>query len=156
MVIIGQAPGRAAQETGIPWNDASGKTLRGWLGVTDEQFYDESLFALVPMDFYFPGKGPSGDLPPRKEFAEMWHPKLLEEMPNVELTLLIGQYAQKYYLGDTAERNLTETVRSYEKYLPDYLPLVHPSPLTSRWRSKNPWFATDVLPELQSRVRALI
>jgi len=155
IVIIGQAPGRITQESGIPWDDPSGKTLREWLAVTDDEFYDERNISLVPMDFYFPGKGKTGDLPPRKEFADMWHPQLLRAMSNVKLTILIGQYAQKYYLGKQAKRNLTENVRAYKEYLP-YLPLVHSSPLTFRWRKKNPWFTTDVIPELQTIVRRIL
>jgi uracil-DNA glycosylase len=139
-----------------PWNDVSGQLLRKWLGVTDEQFYDPDLIALVPMDFYYPGKGTHGDLPPRKGFAEKWHPVLLEHMPNVELIILIGAYAQKYYLGKNAKRTLTETVYAYEEYLPTYFPLVHPSPLNFRWRSKNGWFETDVVPKLSKAIEEIL
>ena len=156
IVIIGQAPGRVAQESGIPWNDVSGDTLRDWLGLSREQFYDEKLIALVPMDFYFPGKGKSGDLPPRKEFAEMWHPQILSSMTDLQLTILVGRYAQSYYLGDTAKRNLTETVRAASEYLPTQLPLVHPSPLTIRWRKQNPWFESETLPEARSIVSNIL
>lgn len=153
IIIVGQAPGRIAQETGVPWNDASGRLLRQWLGVSDEQFYDPDLFALIPMDFYYPGKGAHGDLPPRKEFAEKWHPKLRAHMPAVRLTILVGAYAQKYYLAHQAEKNLTETVAHFAHYLPEYLPLVHPSPLTARWRARNPWFEAEVVPVLRQRVQ---
>ena len=156
IVIVGQAPGRKAQESLQPWSDVSGKLLRSWLGVTDEQFYDPNVDALIPMDFYYPGKGAHGDLPPRKGFAEKWHPQLLAHMPDVELTILIGAYAQKHYLGNRAERNLTETVRAYEAYLPDYFPLVHPSPLNFRWRKNNPWFEAEVVPELRRRIAQLL
>ena len=156
IVIVGQAPGRKAQESLQPWSDVSGKLLRSWLGVTDEQFYDPNVVALIPMDFYYPGKGAHGDLPPRKGFAEKWHPQLLAHMPDVELTILIGAYAQKHYLGNRAERNLTETVRAYEAYLPDYFPLVHPSPLNFRWRKNNPWFEAEVVPELRRRIAQLL
>jgi uracil-DNA glycosylase len=156
IVIIGQAPGRITQESGIPWDDPSGITLREWLAVTDEEFYDDTKIALMPMDFYFPGKGKTGDLPPRKEFADTWHPQLLAAMPNIELTILIGQYAQKYYLGKQAKRNLTENVRAYKEYLPTYLPLVHSSPLTFRWRKQNPWFVSDVIPDVQKIVRGIL
>lgn len=149
IVVIGQAPGRKAQESGIPWHDASGQMLRAWMGVSDEQFYDPDVIALLPMDFYYPGKGAHGDLPPRKEFASTWHAKLLENMPNVELIILIGAYSQKYYLGKKAGRNLTETVYHYADYLPTYFPLVHPSPLNFRWQAKNPWFKADVVPALR-------
>lgn len=156
IMIVGQAPGRRAQESMRPWNDVSGQLLRKWLGVTDEQFYDPDLIALVPMDFYYPGKGTHGDLPPRKGFAEKWHPVLLEHMPNVELIILIGAYAQKYYLGKNAKRTLTETVYAYEEYLPTYFPLVHPSPLNFRWRSKNGWFETDVVPKLSKAIEEIL
>ena len=156
IVIVGQAPGRKAQESLQPWSDVSGKLLRSWLGVTDEQFYDPNVVALIPMDFYYPGKGAHGDLPPRKGFAEKWHPQLLAHMPDVELTILIGAYAQKHYLGKRAERNLTETVRTYETYLPDYFLLVHPSPLNFRWRKNNPWFEAEVVPELRRRIVRLL
>jgi uracil-DNA glycosylase len=152
IAVIGQAPGKKAQDSRIAWNDASGATLFGWLGVTEEQFRDPELFALIPMDFYYPGKGASGDLPPRKEFARKWHPQLLELMPDIRLTLLIGGYAQTYYLADRAGRNLTDTVRAFEDYLPDIIPLVHPSPLNFRWQARNPWFRTDLVPALRHRV----
>ncbi len=156
IAIIGQAPGSKAQVTMKPWNDASGVLLRKWLGVTDEQFYDPAVFALIPMDFYYPGKAPHGDLPPRKGFAEKWHPKLLELMPNIELIVLIGAYSQKYYLGKNAKRNLTETVQAYEEYLPKYFPLVHPSPLNFRWRAKNAWFDVEVVPALHKAVHKIL
>jgi uracil-DNA glycosylase len=148
IAIVGQAPGRRAQEVMVPWQDASGDVLRKWLGCSNEQFYDPALIALLPMDFYYPGSAAHGDLPPRKGFAEKWHPKLLEQMPNIELIVLVGSYAQKYYLKKHTKQNLTETVRAFNEYLPDYFPLVHPSPLNFRWRAKNPWFDTDVLPVL--------
>lgn len=156
IVIVGQAPGARAQESKKPWNDVSGKMLRQWLDVSDEQFYNPDIFALIPMDFYYPGKGVHGDLPPRKGFAEKWHPQLLEHMPDVRLILLIGAYSQKYYLGKTAGKNLTETVHNYKNYLPEYFPLVHPSPLNFRWRSKNPWFESRVVPELKRHVHAIV
>ena len=156
IVLVGQAPGRIAQETRKPWNDASGRLLRKWLGVTDEQFYNPDLFAIMPMDFYYPGKGAHGDLPPRKEFAPTWHPKLLALMPDVRLTILVGAYAQKYYLGMRTERNLTETVKNFNNYLPEYFPLVHPSPLNFGWRKHNPWFEKEVIPLLQVLVQKAI
>jgi len=152
IVVIGQAPGKQAQETQIPWNDASGIKLRQWLGVTDAQFYDPDTIALLPMDFYYPGKGAHGDLPPRTDFASVWHPRILTLMPSVRLTVLIGSYAQKHFLGTSAKKNLTETVRAYRDYVPDRIPLVHPSPLNFRWQAKNPWFETDVIPALQTLV----
>ncbi|MFI2486911.1 uracil-DNA glycosylase family protein [Promicromonospora kroppenstedtii] len=152
IVLVGQAPGRKAQESRKPWNDASGVKLRTWLGVTDEQFYDPDLFAILPMDFYYPGKGASGDLPPRKDFAGRWHPRILAELPSRSLTVLVGSYAQKYYLGGRAKKSLTETVRAYQEYLPQTVPLVHPSPLNFRWQAKNPWFEADVVPALRAAV----
>ena len=156
IVIVGQAPGRVAQESGKPWNDISGQNLRRWLDVTEEQFYNPELFALIPMDFYYPGKGKHGDLPPRREFAEKWHSRLLDRMTEVKLTILVGAYAQKFYLAGQAKRDLTETVASYNDYLPKYFPLVHPSPLNFRWRKRNPWFAGEVIPALQRVVREVL
>jgi uracil-DNA glycosylase len=152
IALIGQAPGRKAQESGVPWNDASGVRLRTWLGVDDTQFYDPDRFAIIPMDFYYPGKGVSGDLPPRKDFASLWHQRILAELPDLRLTVLVGGYAQKYYLAGRAKSSLTETVRSYQEYLPSIVPLVHPSPLNFRWQSRNPWFETEVVPVLRSLV----
>lgn len=156
IVVIGQAPGKKAQESGKVWDDASGKRLMEWLGVNEDTFRDESLFANMPMDFYYPGKGASGDLPPRRDFAKLWHKRILQEMPRVELTLLIGSYAQQYYLGANRMRTLTETVRNFKKYTPKYFPIVHPSPLNFRWHTKNPWYEKDVVPELQKRISRII
>ncbi len=156
IAIIGQAPGRKAQTTMKPWNDASGIALRKWLGVSDEVFYDPDIIALTPMDFYYPGKGVHGDLPPRKDFAQKWHPKLFALMPNIELVLLVGAYAQKYYLPDASRQTLTKTVSDYQTYLPRYFPLVHPSPLNFRWRTQNPWFEADVVPDLRRRVADIL
>lgn len=156
ILIIGQAPGTKVHQSGIPWNDASGEELRRWLDVSKEQFYDTSLFGIMPMGFCYPGKGSSGDLPPRPECAPAWHQQLLAHMKNVKLTLLIGQYAQKYYLGPGFRGSLTETVQHYHDFLPQYFPLVHPSPRNRIWMKKNPWFETDVLPRLQSITRDLL
>jgi uracil-DNA glycosylase len=156
IVIIGQAPGRRAQLSGIPWDDPSGVTLRRWLGLPPAAIYDPRTVALLPMDFYYPGRGNHGDLPPRPDFASRWHPLLLEHMPKVELTVLIGQYAQRHYLAGRLKSTLTETVHAYREYLPDMFPLVHPSPLNFRWQARNPWFAETVLPELRRRVAAAL
>lgn len=156
IVIIGQAPGTKVHESGIPWDDQSGKRLRQWLNVTDEQFYNTDNFAIVPMGFCYPGKGKTGDLPPRPECAPQWHQQLLDNMPKVELILLVGAYAQKYYLKDEAKKTLTETVGAYESYLPKYFPMPHPSPTNRFWRSKNPWFEALVVPELQAKVRNVL
>lgn len=149
IVIIGQAPGQKVQNSGIPWDDASGNNLREWLGVSKETFYDEKVFALIPMGFCFPGTGKSGDLPPRPECATLWHQQLLESMKEVKLTLLIGQYAQNYYLKNNSKRTLTDTVKNYHEYLPDFLPLPHPSPRNNIWQKKNSWFKESVIPTLQ-------
>ena len=153
ILIIGQAPGRRVHESGIPWHDKSGENLRKWLAVTEAEFYDEELFGIIPMGFCFPGTGKSGDLPPRKECAPQWHPMLLEKMTTVKLTLLVGSYAQKYYLGKQAKKNLTQTVMHFEEYLPNYLPLPHPSPRNNIWMKKNQWFAKDLLPQLKQIIQ---
>ena len=149
VAIIGQAPGTKVHKTGIPWNDQSGKLLREWMGVSSEQFYDTDIFAIVPMGFCYPGKGKSGDLPPRKECAPLWHEKLFDMMQSIELTLLIGSHSQKYYLGEDMKSNLTETVHSYEDYLPEYFPMPHPSPRNRIWLKKNSWFEEKNIPELK-------
>ena len=154
--IIGQAPGMKTEEAGIYWKDKSGDRLREWLGVDEDTFYKSGLFAVVPMDFYFPGHGKSGDLPPRKGFAEKWHPQLLKECPDIELTLLIGQYAQAYYLHEKVSGKVTERVHHFKDYLPTYFPLVHPSPRNQIWMAKNPWFEAEVVPELQTLVQEII
>lgn len=156
LLIIGQAPGRRVHETGIPWNDPSGDNLRAWLNMDKSVFYDASKVSLMPMGFCYPGTGKSGDLPPRHECAPQWHTLLREEMPDIQLTLLIGQYSQKYYLGKMVKENLTETVRAFESYLPVYLPLPHPSPRNNIWLRKNEWFAAELLPELKRIVAALM
>ena len=156
IVLVGQAPGRIAQQTLKPWNDASGRLLRRWLNVTDEQFYNPDLFALMPIDFYYPGRGVHGDLPPRLDFAKKWHPRLLAQMPNIRLTILVGSYAQKYYLDRRANQKLTATVADFNAFLPDYFPLVHPSPLNIGWRKRNPWFESDVISVLQTIVKEIL
>ncbi len=145
IAIVGQAPGRKAEKSQLYWNDLSGDRLREWMGISREEFYGTDRIAHLPMDFYYPGKAKQGDLPPRKGFAEKWHPLLLEKMPNIETIILVGNHAQKYYLGNKMEKNLTETVRNYKNYLPKYLPLVHPSPLNIGWFKRNPWFESEVL-----------
>ncbi len=156
IVIIGQAPGTKVHASGIPWDDASGRQLRKWLNVTDEEFYDVEKFAIIPMGFCYPGKGKSGDLPPRKECAPQWHQELFDRMPNLELVILIGMYAQNYYLKETAKKTLTETVDNYPEYLPKYFVLPHPSPRNRFWFTKNPWFEREVLPELKRRVKKIL
>ena len=156
VMIVGQAPGIKAQESGKYWYDKSGDRLRGWMGVDRLTFYGSDIFAIIPMDFYYPGKGKSGDLPPRKDFALKWHNKLLKNLPYIELIILIGQYSQKFYLGDKVKANLTETVKSYREYLPKYLPLVHPSPRNQIWFKKNLWFEEEVVPLLREKIRGYL
>ncbi len=156
IVIIGQAPGTKVHASGVPWDDASGKQLRKWLNVSDEDFYDASKFAIIPMGFCYPGKGKTGDLPPRPECAPQWHQPLFNELQHVELVILIGMYAQNYYLGKAAKKTLTETVNNFQNYLPKYLPLPHPSPRNRFWLTKNPWFEELVVPELRTIVKELI
>lgn len=154
--IVGQAPGIKAQETRLYWNDKSGDRLREWMGVDYDTFYHSGYFAAIPMDFYFPGHGKSGDLPPRKGFAEKWHQPILDLLPDLELTILIGQYAQKYYLHQKGTVKLTDTVKHYQDYLPEFFPLVHPSPRNQIWMAKNLWFAETVIPDLRERVQKII
>jgi uracil-DNA glycosylase len=156
IVIIGQAPGQKVQDSGIPWDDQSGNELRRWLGISKEQFYNDKLFALVPMGFCYPGKGTSGDLPPRPECAPLWHNQLFTKMKKVKLVILIGQYSQKYYLGEKLRPTLTETVKNYQEYLPQYLPLVHPSPRNKIWQKKNPWFEMEIIPQLRKIINHAI
>lgn len=156
LLIVGQAPGIRAQTTHKMWNDLSGQRLRAWMNVSDEIFYDSGKIAILPADFYYPGKGKNGDLPPRAGFAAKWHPKLWPLLPNVKLTLLVGSYAQRFYLHQSSTAQLTQTVKNYQEYLPKYFPLVHPSPLNYGWIKKNPWFETQVLPALRQKVSALI
>jgi uracil-DNA glycosylase len=152
IIIIGQAPGRRVHETGIPWNDASGKTLRKWLDVEDSIFYDPSVFSILPMSFCYPGKGISGDLPPRPECAPLWHVDFFKNLKTKPFILLIGQYAQRYYLKKDYKNSLTETVRNFKEFLPEYFPLPHPSPRNQNWVKINPWFTEEVIPELRNRI----
>jgi uracil-DNA glycosylase family 4 len=154
IVIIGQAPGTKVHQSGIPWDDQSGKKLRQWLNVTDEQFYNYEHFAIIPMGFCYPGKAKTGDLPPRPECAPQWHTELLDKMPKVELIILIGAYAQNYYLKD--KKTLTERVGDYKSYLPKYFPIPHPSPTNRFWRAKNPWFEDLVVCQLQREVKRIL
>ncbi|MCB0801497.1 MAG: uracil-DNA glycosylase family protein [Flavobacteriales bacterium] len=149
IAIVGQAPGQVVDRTGIPWDDKSGERLRTWLGVSKNEFYDPALFALIPMGFCYPGKGKSGDLPPRKECAPAWHSKLFSLMPKLQTIILIGAYAQHYYLQGKEKKTLTETVKSFQEYLPKYFVLPHPSPRNNIWLRKNEWFEKDIVPNLK-------
>lgn len=155
VLIVGQAPGTRVHATGIPWNDPSGDRLRSWLALEPDVFYDESLIGIVPMGFCYPGKGKSGDLPPRPECAARWHESLLAHMPDVELVLLVGSYAQAYYLGKSRE-TLTERVHRWRDFGPRYLPTPHPSPRNTLWLRRNPWFEDEVVPALRQRVAAIL
>ena len=152
IIIIGQAPGRRVHETGIPWNDASGKKLRAWMNVEEAIFYNPAVFSILPIGFCYPGKGNSGDLPPRPECAPLWHPEAFKYFNGKPLILLIGQYAQRYYLKKDFKENLTETVKSYLEFLPKYFPLPHPSPRNQNWVKVNSWFVDEAIPELQKRI----
>ena len=152
MLIVGQAPGLRVHRSGIPWDDASGKTLRTWMGIGEEQFYDESRIAIIPIGYCYPGKGRSGDLPPRKECAQLWLGQLLAKLPRIELTLLIGLHAQQRFLAKRRKATLTQTVRAWREYQPAYLPLPHPSARNTPWFQRNPWFGTELLPALRKRV----
>jgi uracil-DNA glycosylase len=157
LMIVGQAPGTRVHETGIPWNDPSGERLRDWLQVDRDTFYDESRIAIVPMGFCYPGVDRNGgDKPPRPECAPHWHPQIAPHLPGLSLTLLVGSYAQNYYLGDRRMRTMTDTVRQWRDYMPRFLPLPHPSWRNTAWLKKNPWFTDEVLPALRERVHALL
>lgn len=156
ILIAGQAPGRIVHETGIPFNDKSGERLRDWLGIDEATFYDTSKIAILPMGFCYPGTGKSGDLPPRPECAPAWRQELLDVLPQIALTIAVGQYATNYHLGARQYRTLTETVRNHADYGPTLIPLPHPSPRNNIWLRKNPWFEEDVLPVLKARVIGLL
>ena len=155
ILIVGQAPGTRVHASGIPWDDPSGDRLRQWLQLDKETFYDESRIAIIPMGFCYPGRGKSGDLPPRPECAPLWHESLLARLPAVELILLVGSYAQSYYLGASTE-TLAARVKRWRDFSPRFLPTPHPSPRNTLWLRRNPWFETEVVPALRERVLALI
>jgi uracil-DNA glycosylase len=156
ILIVGQAPGARVHATGIPWDDPSGDRLRNWMGISADAFYDRAQVAIMPMGFCYPGRGKGGDSPPRPECAQLWHESLLARLPAIELTLLVGSYAQRHFLGRRCKTSLTETVRSWTDYAPDYFPLPHPSPRNQPWLARNQWLERDLVPALRIRVRALL
>ena len=156
ILIVGQAPGARVHATGIPWGDASGERLRAWMGVEKNVFYNESRIAIIPMGYCYPGRGKSGDLPPRRECAQLWLDLLLDRLPQIELTLLIGQYAQRRFLGNRRKASLTETTREWQEYAPKYFPVPHPSPRNTSWFRSNAWFERKLLPELRARIGAIL
>jgi len=155
ILIVGQAPGTRVHSTGVPWDDPSGERLRAWMGVGKGEFYDDSNIAIIPMGYCYPGRGKGGDLPPRRECAQLWLDLLLARLPGIELTLLIGQYAQRHFLGSRRKKSLTETIRSWQDYAPKYFPLPHPSPRNTPWLRREPWFERRLLPVLRRRIRPL-
>ena len=155
ILVVGQAPGARVHASGIPWDDASGARLREWMGVDTGRFYDESQVAIIPMGYCYPGRGTSGDLPPRRECARLWLDSLLAKLPRIELTLLIGLHAQRHFLSGRRKKSLTETIKAWRQFAPEYLPLPHPSARNTPWFKSNPWFDRRLLPELRERIRSL-
>jgi uracil-DNA glycosylase len=155
LLIVGQAPGRRVHETGIPWNDPSGDVLRAWLGMQREAFYDTARIAIVPIGLCYPGTVNGADLPPCRECAPLWQPRFRAALPDIRLTLLVGSYAQAFYLKDRRKQTLADTVRAYRDYLPEFFPLPHPSWRNLGWLKRNPWFVKIVIPALRRRVKAL-
>ena len=156
ILLVGQAPGTKVHETGIPWNDPSGDRLRDWLQVSRDEFYDTKNFAIAPMGFCYPGRGKSGDNPPRPECAPLWMDRIVTSLKSVEMTILIGQYALNYFLGEQKKRTLTETVKNWQEYFPKYVVLPHPSPRNNIWLKKNEWFERDLVPRLSGMVTDLL
>lgn len=156
LLIVGQAPGIRVHESGIPWHDASGERLRSWLALDKKQFYDESRIAIIPMGFCYPGRGVSGDLPPRKECAEHWLPLLTPYLSGIRCTLLVGRYAIEHYLKPGKKITLSETVRHWRDYAPEFFPLPHPSPRNLGWFKQNPWFNDEVVPALRETLSRVL
>lgn len=155
ILIVGQAPGVRVHTTGIPWDDPSGERLRAWMGIDKEVFYDESRIAIIPMGYCYPGRGTGGDMPPRRECAALWLDQLLARLPWIELTLLIGQYAQRHFLGSRRKPSLAETAKAWGEYAPQFIPLPHPSPRNQPWFKHHPWFERQLVPVLRARIKAL-
>lgn len=155
ILVVGQAPGRRVHETGIPWNDPSGDRLRDWMGLDRDAFYDRDRIAILPMGLCYPGTEKGSDLPPRPECGPLWHPRVIERLTAVKLVLLVGAYAQRFYLGDRTQGSVTATVAAWRDYGPRFVPLVHPSPRNRGWLSRNPWFEAEVVTEVRRRVAEL-
>lgn len=155
VLIVGQAPGVRVHASGIPWDDPSGERLRAWMGLGTDRFYDESRTAIIPMGYCYPGRGNGGDLPPRRECATLWLDHLLAKLPQIELTLLIGLHAQRHFLGKRRKQSLTETVKAWREFAPEFLPLPHPSARNTPWFQRNPWFEHELLPVLRERIKSL-
>jgi uracil-DNA glycosylase len=156
ILIVGQAPSARVHATGIPWDDPSGERLRAWMGVDRDVFYDESRIAIIPMGYCYPGRGNGGDMPPRRECAQLWLDQLLIKLPRIELTLLIGHYAQRHFLGSRRKLSLTETTKAWCEYAPNYIPLPHPSPRNQPWFKRHAWFEEQLIPILRSRIETLL
>lgn len=155
ILVVGQAPGLRAHSSGIPWNDPSGERLRAWMGIDKDLFYDESRIAIIPMGFCYPGRGNGGDMPPRRECSALWLDKLLARLPRIEFTLLIGQYAQRHFLGGRRKQTLAATVEAWQEYAPLHIPLPHPSPRNQPWFKRHPWFERRLIPVLRTRIGEL-
>lgn len=155
ILIAGQAPGRKVHASGKPFDDASGRRLREWMDITEQDFYDADKIAILPMGFCYPGTGKSGDIPPRPECAESWRQQLLNQASSVQMTLVLGQYAQAYHFPDH-RGTLTELILCWQQYWPERLPLPHPSPRNNRWLKQNPWFEQDIIPRLQHKIKTLL
>ncbi len=155
ILIVSQAPGVRVHATGTPWDDPSGERLRTWMGIGPDKFYDESQISIIPMGYCYPGRGDGGDLPPRRECATLWLDHLLAKLPRIELTMLIGLHAQRHFLGSRRKQSLTETVKAWHEFAPEYLPLPHPSARNTPWFKRNPWFEHELLPVLRERIKSL-
>lgn len=156
ILIVSQAPGIRVHASGTPWDDPSGERLRTWMDIGPDSFYDESQIAIIPMGYCYPGRGNGGDLPPRRECATLWLDHLLDKLPQIELTLLIGLHAQHHFLGSRRKQSLTATVKAWHEFAPEYLPLPHPSARNTPWFQRNPWFEHALLPVLRERIKSLL
>ena len=148
ILVVGQAPGMRVHKTGIPWDDPSGERLRAWMGLEKSVFHDASRVAIIPMGYCYPGRGRDGDMPPRRECATLWLDQLLARLPGIELTLLVGRYAQSHFLGRRRKNSLAATLQAWREYAPEFIPLPHPSPRNQPWLKQNPWFEAELVPML--------